>query len=71
MWLTFLCHVIWVTIGKNSALAMGFSQSFKDRNILYAMFGTILGDDKYLMLLQQLKESQTECIMQSRMPTIV
>lgn len=35
------------------------------------MLGAILGDDKYLMLPQQLKESQTEFTMQGRMPNSV
>lgn len=43
---------------------MDFSQSSRDMYLLYAMLGTILGEDEYLMPRLQLKESQAEFALQ-------
>lgn len=38
-----------LNIGKKIALTMDFSKSSKDMYLLYAMLGTILGEDEYLL----------------------
>lgn len=60
MWLAFFKGLLsfgLVNICKTSALTMDFSQSFKDMYMIYVIFDTDLGDDKYLMPLQWLKDS--------------
>lgn len=55
-----------LNIGKNSAISMNFSKSFKDYAFALCSTWHSLGDNEYFMSLQQFKEL-TEFTMQGRM----